>query len=82
MLKQHEQAVLQGKIGAFDVLAARDVVNLPSESDTFIEAQLNTDSSQVEKNLSHLASIYGHEQLKNMSDREVYSLYKNHAATK
>lgn len=29
MLKQHNQAVSQGKIGAIDILAARDSVNLP-----------------------------------------------------
>ena len=82
MLKQHEKSVSEGKIGAFDVLAARDNLNLPSQSDAFVEAQLNTDQAQVEKNLNTLASIYGHDQLKNMSDSEVYALYKNHAASK
>ena len=80
MLKQHEKSVQLGKIGSFDVLAARDVVNLPQESDFYLDAQLNRDDAEVEKNLSHLAQVYGTENLKNLSDREVYNLYKKHAS--
>ncbi len=45
MLKQHNQAVSQGKIGAIDILVARDGIHLPQESDIFIEAQLKSNSS-------------------------------------
>lgn len=55
MLKQHDNAVQLGKIGFIDVLAAREGVSLPQETDTFIESQLNRDGPDVEKTLSHLA---------------------------
>ena len=45
MLKQHDQAVSQGKIGSLDVLAARDAVNLPQETDLFIEGQLKSNDA-------------------------------------
>lgn len=80
MLKQHDNAVQLGKIGFIDVLAARETVSLPQETDTFIESQLKRDGPDVQKTLSHLASTYGSENLKNLTDREVYNLYKNHAA--
>jgi|SanBayMetagenome_1026888.scaffolds.fasta_scaffold42509_1 hypothetical protein len=47
MLKQHDQAVQSGKIGGLDILAARDQVHLPQQTDLFIDAQLKTDDAQV-----------------------------------
>jgi len=40
MLLQHELTTSKGKIGAFDVLAARDTVSLLNDSDAIIDAQI------------------------------------------
>lgn len=47
MLKQHDQAVQSGKIGGLDLLATRDQVHLPQQTDFFIEAQLKEDDETV-----------------------------------
>lgn len=79
MLQQHEMATKLGKIGAFDVLAARDTVSLPQDTDSVIDAQLKNNDPEVDNTLARLAHIYGSEYLKNLSDREMYALYKTHA---
>ena len=81
MIKQNELATKFGKIGAFDVLTARDTVSLTQDTDKVIEAQIQSGSQEIESNLNRLAEIYGAENLKNMSDREMYGLYKTHAVT-
>lgn len=80
MIKQHELSTSQGKIGAFDVLAARDeIVSITANQDKVIDAQIKNNDPTVDKVLQQLASMYGSETLKNLSDKEIYSLYKNHS---
>lgn len=79
MIRKHEISTSQGKIGQFDILAARNTVTLLNDSDALINAQIKRNDPEVDAILSNIASIYGAEHLKNLSDRELYSLYKNHA---
>jgi len=79
MIKQHDLATKFGKIGAFDVLAARDIVSLPQDTDAVIEAQIKTNDPAVESTLTRISQIYGAEYLKNLSDTEIYALYKVHS---
>ena len=80
MVRQHELATTQGKIGQFDVLAARNTVTLLNDSDALIDAQIKRNDPQVDTILQNIANTYGAEHLKALSDRELYSLYKNHAS--
>jgi hypothetical protein len=80
MIRQHEISTTQGKIGQFDVLAARNTVTLLNDSDSIIDAQIKRDDPQVENILQNIANKYGADHLKTLSDRELYSLYKNHAS--
>ena len=80
MIRQHEISTTQGKIGQFDVLAARNTVTLLNDSDSIIDAQIKRDDPAVENILQNIASKYGADHLKTLSDRELYSLYKNHAS--
>jgi hypothetical protein len=41
---------------------------------------LNLNNPEVEDNLQKLADIYGAGHLKTLSDRDLYILYKKHAA--
>lgn len=79
MIRKHEISTSEGKIGQFDVLAARNTVTLLNDSDALIDSQIKRNDPEVETILSNIASIYGADYLKTLSDRELYSLYKNHA---
>lgn len=80
MIRQHEISTSQGKIGQFDVLAARNTVTLLNDSDSIIDAQIKRNDPQVDGILQNIANTYGADHLKSLSDRELYSLYKNHAS--
>lgn len=79
MIRKHELSTSQGKIGQFDILAARNTVTLLNDSDALIDSQIKRNDPEVDAILSQIASIYGADHLKSLSDRELYSLYKNHA---
>ena len=79
MIKQHSIATHGGKIGALDSLAARDAVTVLADADVVVDAQIRTGDGAIDQGLSHLAGIYGADHLKNLSDRELYALYKKHA---
>jgi hypothetical protein len=51
MIQQHEKATKDGKIGGFDVLAARDEVTILGDSDSVIDSQIKKNSSEVDNNL-------------------------------
>jgi hypothetical protein len=56
MIKQNEMATSSGKIGAFDVIAARDeFASITSNQDKVIDAQIQSNDPQVEKVLQRLA---------------------------
>ena len=78
MIRRHE-ANTQGKIGGANILAARDEITIRNDADRVLDAQLRQDAPEVGALLSRLAGLYGAEQLKSMSDRELYALYKRHA---
>ena len=78
MIRQHDLATKNGKIGQFDVLAARDNVTLLNDSDAVIEAQLRSEDPSVDNNLKAIKEIYGEEHLNSLSDTELYKLYKLH----
>jgi len=77
MIRKHELATNQGKIGQFDVLAARNTVTLLNDSDALIDSQIRRNDPEVDAVLANIASIYGAEHLKSLSDRELYSFYNN-----
>lgn len=79
MIRKHELSTSQGKIGQFDILAARNTVTLLNDSDAIIDSQIKRNDPEVDAILSQIAGIYGADYLKTLSDRELYSLYKNHA---
>lgn len=79
LIQLNERAVSSGKISQVELLIARDQVNLTQASDDVAEAQIKTDDPIVDKTLDHLKSIYGEEYLKGISDRELYSLFKQHS---
>lgn len=79
MVRRNEIATSSGKVGQFDVLAARNTVTLLNDSDAAIDSQIKRNDPEVDAILNNIASIYGADHLKNLSDRELYSLYKNHA---
>lgn len=79
MIRKHELSTSQGKIGQFDILAARNTVTLLNDSDAIIDSQIKRNDPEVDAILSQIAGIYGADHLKTLSDRELYSLYKNHA---
>lgn len=64
MLRQHETATKIGKIGAFDLLAAKDEVSLLVDADAVVEAHIRKNDSTMEDMLQRLQSIYGAEHLK------------------
>jgi hypothetical protein len=51
MIQQHERATKDGKIGGFDILAARDQVTLLGDSDAVIDSEIKSNSSSVDTKL-------------------------------
>ena len=82
MLRQHELSTIGGKIGNFDLLAARDHINLLSDQDSIVDAQLRRSDPSVDNELQRLQTAYGADYLKALTDRELYQLYKSHALAK
>jgi hypothetical protein len=81
MHKQFEQLSKKGSIGALDLLVAKSEANLLSDQDAILDAQLRLNDKEVDDNLKKLADRYGAEHLKNLSDNELYALYKKNSAT-
>jgi hypothetical protein len=81
MLRQHELATNGGKVGNFDLLAARDAVTLLGDADAVVDAQLRNNDPAVDGVLQRLAGIYGSDYLKSLTDRELFQLYKSHSIT-
>jgi hypothetical protein len=79
MIQQNHQAVTEGKLGGFDLLVARDQVTLLGDSDTVADAQIRSNDPIVDQTLNRLKEIYGEEYLKNITDRELFALYKQHS---
>lgn len=79
MMRDHELATKGGKIGQFDLLAARDDVSLIADQDNIIDSQIKKDDPAVNNVLQYLQATYGTDHLKELSDRELYQLYKRHA---
>lgn len=79
LMQLNEQATKSGKISQVELLVARDQASLLQNSDSVAEIQINRNDPVVDKTLDHLKSIYGEEHLKTITDRELYSLYKQHS---
>jgi hypothetical protein len=79
LIQMNEQATSQGKISQLDLLVARDAVTLLQDTDAVADAQIRVNDPIVDKTLAHLKTIYGEEHLKSISDRELFSLYKQHS---
>lgn len=79
MIQQNQQYVSGGKISQLDLLAARDQISLAEGTDEVADLQIRTNSPIVDKTLEHLKSVYGEEYLKTITDRELFTLYKQHS---
>lgn len=79
MIKQYDAATKGGKISNIDSIAARDSVTLLGDADVVVDAQIRAEDPTVDQVLSRLAGLYGADHLKSLSDREMYTLYKQHA---
>lgn len=77
LLQNHELATKGGKLGRLDVLVARDQVTRLSDQDSVIDVQISNDDPQIDQVLQAMQAQYG-EQLKGLSEREVYNLFKQH----
>lgn len=78
-MQLNDQATKSGKISQVELLVARDQASLLANTDSVAEVQINSNDPVVDKTLAHLKDIYGEEHLKSISDRELYTLYKQHS---
>lgn len=60
-------------------MLARNNVKLAASHDRVMEAQLEENDPHVDNNLKKLQEVYGKEYLDNLSDRDLYALYRKHA---
>ena len=67
-------------MSGFGLLAAKQRLNDNSAQDSVIAAQIQSNDSSIDGNLSKMESHFGKEYLDGLSERELYSLYKSFLA--
>lgn len=78
--QRYDKLSLNGTLDPFNVLFAKADLQLVDSQKVIVDQQLATNDSSVDENLRKLLNLYGKEHVNALSDKELYDLFKKHAA--